>query len=188
MEQAKGLYIFSGLKHSGKSSLARLCAQRRGWFAQDLDVLVAQLAIQEKPDLGEPEDHAHLVRTLFRAFGREVFQDYECRAVQGFFRQLPMPPLILSLGGGTMENSAAMAELADKGTIFFFDTPSDILFERIMRGGVPAFLDPENPRRSFEILYERRRALGRSQARHILELGTMNLEQAFQALVSLLEE
>ena len=188
MAETAQLIIFSGLKHSGKSSLARLTALRFGWAAQDLDSLIAQLATEEKPELGSPVEYATVVRALYRNFGREVFQDYETRAARLACQNDRPTPGILSLGGGTMENPAAMSWLDQVGVIIFLDTPFEILFERIMRGGLPAFLDPADPRKSFEILYEKRRALGRSQAHHILDLGSKSLDQAFQVLIPLIKE
>lgn len=189
---AKHLIIFSGLKHSGKSSLARLVSQRFGWPAQDLDVLIARLAVREHPELSGAGDHAAVVRSLYRTFGKEVFQRYEALAAsEAGAREDPADRErfgILSLGGGTMENEAAMAVLGSHGMVIFLDAPCDILFERIMRGGVPAFLDPLDPRKSFQTLYQRRRTLGMAQAHQVVALGTMNLEEAYSELVPLIKE
>jgi shikimate kinase len=186
----KKLVIFAGLKHSGKSSLARLFAQRLGLPVQDLDLIIARLVVERYPEFTGAGDHAAVVRAFFRSRGKEAFMEMEAQAAQEAVSGLPEKggPLILSLGGGTMENEAAMASLAGTGLVVFLDAPCGLLFERIMRGGIPAFLDPADPRKSFENLYERRRALGIGQAHRVVELGAKNLEQAYSELVPFIKE
>jgi shikimate kinase len=191
----KKLIIFSGLKHSGKSSLARLFSQRLGLPAQDLDVLIARRVLAEHPEFQGTGDHAAVVRAFYRACGRDAFMACEARAAgEAATSEVPASggagggAAILSLGGGTMENEAAMAKLAGAGLVIFLDAPCELLFERIMRGGLPAFLDPADPRKSFENLYERRRRLGIERAHHVVELGAKNLEQAYSELVPFIKE
>jgi shikimate kinase len=188
------LIIFSGLKHSGKSSLARLFSQRLGLPALDLDALIADRVVGACPEFADAGDHASIVRAFYRMRGKEAFMEMETQAARTAASGsrdtdgVGCGPMILSLGGGTMENQAAMDSLAGVGLVIFLDAPCGLLFERIMRGGLPAFLDPADPRKSFENLYDRRRRLGIERAHRVVELGAKNLEQAYSELVPFIKE
>ena len=188
MAGQRKLIVFSGLKHSGKSTLARLVAQRQGMPLLDLDQVIARLAVAALPELGPSGDHATVVRQLYRGHGKAVFQDFEARAAAEVGNQIGSRSLVLALGGGTMENGIAMKNLGDLSLIIFLDSPCDILFERIMRGGLPAFLDPADPEGSFRQLFERRRSLALGQADQVVVLGNKSIEQAYDTILPLIKE
>ena len=60
-----------GMKHTGKSSLGRLWAQRKGWDFYDLDNLLESQA-----------GGGRTSRQIFAEEGRERFQQYEAEAAR----------------------------------------------------------------------------------------------------------
>lgn len=165
------LFLF-GLKHSGKSSVGREVARRLDWPFYDLDELITL----EDPDRRSP-------RLIFRESGQHVFQEYERRAVLRIVDR--EPPLVLALGGGTVENESAMKHLnlCPNRVWVWLDEDWEILFERVMQGGLPSFLDPVNPRQSFRELAVRRRQLAERYRPHILQVRERGVDDCVQQII-----
>lgn len=190
---SRPLVVLMGLKHSGKSSISHHLSRELGLPAIDLDDLIATLALKQYPDLPKL-DSAATVRQLYRSQGKAVFQALELAAVQelvasvaGDADQSPAR-LILALGGGSMENHPAMQVLQACSWIVFLDSDCDLLFSRISKTGLPAFLDPADPQGSFRKLFEVRRELALGLANLVVPLGIMNLQQASAAVLKSLKE
>lgn len=161
-----------GLKHSGKSSVGQELARRLGWPFYDLDEMISE----EDPDRRNP-------RAIFKESGRDVFQDYERRAASRL-GACP-PPLVLALGGGTVENSAAMKILdgCSNRVWIWLEEDWDVLYERIRQGGLPSFLDPQNPRESFMTMAARRREMAESYAPRILKVGGRSIDECVEEII-----
>lgn len=198
--------LISGLKHSGKTVQGLRLARRFNAPFIDLDERIAGLIRELHPELAAQDpggtDHGaamRLVRLFFRLQGREAFMALEAMAFDRL--QAERRPAgavadhrpgsfgrVISLGGGAMENPALMATVRAGDCRLFLDVPCPVLFERIMRGGIPAFLDPQDPEGSFRQLYERRRAAALAGCDLCVELGTLNLEEAARKIDSVLQE
>jgi shikimate kinase len=139
----RGLVLY-GLKHSGKSSLARLISEHYAVPQWDLDDLI----LKAHPS-------AESIRQLYRDRGIEWFSREEYRAAES----LPVDTGVIATGGGSMENEELVDLLIRHGRLaVFLDAPEDKLWKRIERGGIPPFLAGEDPRGKFSDLYLRRRA------------------------------
>ena len=131
---------------SGKSSTGLALAERLGWEFVDLDE-----EIERRERLS--------VRVLFRERGETAFRALEHEALR---RSLAgrSKPTILALGGGAFvqRNNVQLLRASAVQTVFL-ETPVE---EMLMRCGVGAEPDPENPRplaadsSAFRKLYERR--------------------------------
>jgi len=133
--------ILSGIKHSGKSTVGWALASQLGLYFADLDDLILRDA-----------DGFDSVRDIYRIQANEG-KDF-----------------VLSLGGGTIENQAAL-ELLNREDVstYYLDADEKALFNRIARGGIPPFLEGENPKEKFGILYEKRSELYRNWASVIID-------------------
>lgn len=167
--------VLIGLKHSGKSSLARLAAQEFGLAAVDLDDAVADLARAAFPDLAAVAENPACVRQLFKTRGKAAFQKLEAEAAAA---AAASGGQIVATGGGAMENPAVAAAFAGAAALFL-DAPRDALYQRIVRGGLPAFLDPQRPREHFYEIYEQRRRLAQAWADRTVDLDGKSLDQAY---------
>jgi shikimate kinase len=78
--------------------------------------------------------------------------------------------VILSLGGGASDNGRLLSLIEKTGQLIYLFLPEQVLYSRIEQGGIPPFLDPANPKKSFHNLYTYRDAIYRERADTIVEL------------------
>ncbi len=159
----------AGMKHTGKSSLGRLWADRHGWTFYDLDTLLE-------------EGTGKTSRQLYLDEGKEGFQRRETEAAVRVAHQLEKGRVVLAWGGGTAANQHAVAALRPWGVIVALSESVDVLYERIMKGGRPAFLSAENPREDFQWVYRERTALLTALTPWHLDLAGVTLAQAYTRL------
>jgi len=172
--------FLTGLKHCGKTTIGSMLATRCGRLFFDLD----DLLLQEARDGGYRS-----VRELYRTAGREKFQEYEARAAKKMYSQNSAQEVILSLGGGTVENPAAWDILKPAGSFIYLQVEEEVLFERIQRGGLPPFLIGEKPpQEMFHDLWVRRHQLYLSYTDLVLTLPNQAVEDNFKLLYTQLKE
>lgn len=182
MEKRPGekVLVLMGLKHSGKSSIGEYLAAVDNSGFTDLDRLIIHAARREGYSS---------IRELYRTVGLNNFQVYELEALRDFFRNSPAPSAVLALGGGTIDNREAMELSGRHGHLIYIKVGEDVLIERILRGGIPPFLQGEkSPREMFHRLYRRRDALYRSFADLTVELSDQPLEKNCSFFYSVLKE
>ena len=171
--------ILMGMKHSGKSTLgARLAWTWRKHHA-DLD------DITEKTYRA---DRSLTCREIYLQHGRSYFCELEAKAAAAVATMLEPEGIIVSLGGGTIENSRAMDHFVSKGLFVYLKEDLETLYKRILRGGVPAFLSNEDPHGDFEKLYLRRTKLYEAAADLSVDLRENGVDESFTLLRSLLGE
>ena len=88
----------------------------------------------------------------------------------------------LTFGGGTITNPEAVEVLRSVGTLVVLVDKADVLFDRIMKGGRPAFLSEADPKKDFLALYEERSALLRDLTPWSVDLAGTNPEAACERL------
>ena len=97
---------------------------------------------------------------LFQEAGKSEFQRFETDAARNFIEwyvpDLRGRGVVLSLGGGTIENPGAMAWIERKGVNVYIRGDRDMLFRRIMANGRPPFLSEGQPEEDWARLYEQR--------------------------------
>ncbi len=177
-----GIILLGGIKHCGKTTLGRLAAEELGWRFYDLDNLV----------LKEAGGMWKTVREVWQDMGKEEFQLLEEDASRNFIEWI-IPDLdggscILSLGGGTVENTGAMAWIGRKGTNVYIRGEEQMLYNRIMAGGRPPFLSEASPREDFALLYEKRDALYRGFAHLVHHVDDSPAEINARRLIVALEK
>lgn len=143
-----------GIKHSGKTTIGKLLAKRLGRRWYDLD-----REIERK--IGEP------IRTFYRAFGQEAFQQLEVEVLEAIIGE---EELVISLGGGAADNDPLMKMVKERGTLVYLYLEEAHLLERILLGGIPPFLDEEDVEGSFHRLYERRNRRYSKDCNHLIQL------------------
>ena len=143
-----------GIKHSGKTTIGKLLAKRLGRRWYDLD-----REIERK--IGEP------IRTFYRAFGQEAFQQLEVEVLEAIIGE---ENLVISLGGGAADNDPLMKMVKERGTLVYLYLEEAHLLERILRGAIPPFLDEKDVEGSFHRLYERRNRRYSKDCNHLIQL------------------
>ncbi len=173
------MYILTGMKHCGKSTIGALLAKRLGFPFFDLD-----RAIETTFSLAGTVS----VREIYKEQGSGTFQKLETRALRNLVKT-GKTPCVLSLGGGTIENREAISILKEvSGFFIFLDVEEHILLTRILRGGIPPFLSASDPAASFHTIFERRVPLYRAAADITVSLGTKNPGTAVETILQTLKE
>ncbi|MDR2444580.1 MAG: YkgJ family cysteine cluster protein [Spirochaetaceae bacterium] len=177
------LLLICGPKHCGKTSAGLALKEILGGDFVDVDAL-----IEEREGL--------TARALYRR-GRTLFQEAESRAVSSIAARAKEADgvLIAAAGGGLIDNEAAMETLAEDGRalIVYLEVSSAVAWRRIEEaakngGGLPAFLDTENPKAAHAALHERRAAAYRERAGITIDAEGKNPRQIAAQIAALVTE
>ncbi len=174
-----------GMKHCGKTTVGRLLAEHMGTPFWDLDDLIRQCYAQQFGLETAPS-----VRTIFRRHGKPGFHEYERAAVAEFERRLADSADcgVLASGGGVVENTPAVERLAARCVVVYLDEAPEVLFERVVAGGIPPFLESSDPRTAFLQLWSSRDRLYRRYADHVLVQNARPPEEIAAAVYDLIQE
>ncbi len=154
-----------GMKHCGKTTLGQHVSKTLSIPFEDLDDWVTRIYVQRTGN--------HIpVREIFRTLGKSAFQELELEGIRHLIEVYGNSTFkrncILALGGGTIENSHALSFLDPFGYFIYLEETEEILLRRILRGGIPSFLNEEDPVTDFHRLFAYRTALYRAKADWIL--------------------
>ena len=167
--------FFTGIKHSGKTTQARLAAQRTGLEYADADDLILQFTGAES------------IRAFYRENGKAAFMAAELDAVREYISG--RDSFILSLGGGASDSTPLMDLMKNTGRIVYLRREEKDMLPVILKHGIPAFLDPDDPEGSFSRIYRERDEVYRRYADIIIDLGPYGeREAAADRVIEALEE
>ena len=165
-----------GLKHSGKTTFAKMHAERHQMLFEDADYLIQR---RIKP---------RTIREYYRKNGKDRFMELELDSVDDFLLSYDKP-FVLSLGGGASDNTPLMERIRKEGRLVYLHRNESDMLEVILRDGIPPFLDEDDVEGSFHELYARRDSIYRKYADLIVELGPyMDIEETYKLLCKSLEE
>ncbi len=138
----------TGMKHTGKTTIARLLAARLGVPSYDTDVLIAELSGKTPRELADEG-------------GSELMHSWETRAIETLRDRLAGRQAVIATGGGLADNADGFAALKELGACVYLDTDFDTLYDRIEAsaqrdGRMPSFLRGPNPRADFRAIFDRR--------------------------------
>ena len=181
----------TGLKHSGKTTLARRLSKRLAYAFHDLDhemVFAAERDGWFRRSSHTEEAH-NPIRTLYRTAGRDRFQSWEAAVLQRIVEMRTTEdgttrPVLLATGGGICDNREAMGILVEHYHVLYLRNDPLVLYERIAARGIPAFLDPSRPRDHFLEIAARRDTLYRRSARDVIDLTGLGPDEAFRELLN----
>ncbi len=173
----------TGLKHTGKSSAARLAADSLniGWY--DTDDAIVSLA----KDI--PAADCSSIRDVYQSVGRKTFQKLEYRSLQQIISEI-LPgqrKAIISTGGGICDNAEAFPFLVENTVVIFLDEDPHVLYKRIVPRGIPAYLDTDRPFDHFLELSAERRKKYRAAAHCIVQVTGLNLQEIATTITGFLE-
>lgn len=172
MRRTDSLFLV-GLKHVGKSTLARITARTLGMSTLDLDDLIVSIN-------GRYRD----ARSIYRHCGKERFMLYETQAMEQALTRSHEEAFVVSTGGGIADNPAALGLLrSSQIPVLYLHEKPLVLYERAIAGGIPAFLDPERPREHFLELAESRDHIYRALADATVVLDGLHVEEAADQLI-----
>lgn len=171
--------IIMGMKHTGKSTQGRRLASFYDMTFLDLDDVIVE---------GYPEKDMSL-REIYKKEGREGFLKLEQEGAKACAKRLSRDGnVVLSLGGGTIDNRQAMKVLEHQAYSIHLLDSADTLYKRISLNGIPPFLDKEDPYQSFLDIYNRRTKLYSEWANMTIDLNNKNQDQAFDIINRSIQE
>jgi shikimate dehydrogenase len=111
-------YVFIGLPLSGKTKYARIIGDFSNKTTQDTDDLIEKKYNSSIPD-------------IFATHGEKIFREYEHSVVEDIYK---WNSLVISTGGGLIENSANMELLKQNGIIIYLNKDPNIISKKKIYG------------------------------------------------------
>jgi shikimate kinase len=142
LKRSPGVYL-AGFMGSGKTTVARVLADRLGWDFIDLDT---EIEFAEETTIAQ----------LFETRGEPEFRRLETEALKKVMRKVECGmPSVVALGGGSFAQPANTELLEGHGISVWLDCPFETIQARIIEADSrPLARDSER----FRQLYEERRA------------------------------
>ncbi len=165
--------VLAGMKHCGKSTIGWKLSSELGLFFADLDDLILR-------DVTEFET----IREIFTKLGSDTFKELERKSISRFLELNENKSFVLSLGGGTIENKKALDLLNGAVDTIYLDAEKEVLFNRIIKGGIPPFLDKTDPEKSFYNVYNKRTPIYKNWAKHIVDTKGLEPGQITDIIIS----
>ncbi len=163
----EGYIYITGIKHSGKTTKGRMAANMLDCDFHDLDELILDLCeFSPLSDLS--------IREIYSAVGKERFMLLEYATMHQFIFMHQQEPNenssihLIALGGGACDNATLMELLQWTGSIIYIAAEEAVLYSRIIKNGIPPFLDASDPRKSFHTLFVNRDAAYREAAGYVI--------------------
>lgn len=170
-----------GLKHVGKSTIGRLVAEKLQ-PARFVDLDDTMLTAARNEGWFQPENHeTPPVRALYRFLGKKSFESWEAEVLQRVLASQSDEAdsrCVLATGGGICDNPDAVALLAQARPVLYIWESPPVLCQRVLKHGIPPFLDQHDPKGSFLRMAERRDRLYRELADNIISIAGATAEEA----------
>jgi len=171
-----GIIVIMGMKHTGKSTVGSLLAERLNIPFRDTDAVIEELS-------------GKTARELYDAGGSALMMEKETEACMSLVGDsVPGGECVIATGGGLADNHEALAILKRAATCVYLDTPFDLLFRRVMAsaerdGRLPRFLQGPDPEALFRELFARRAETYATMADVRIETGARLPEELAQEIM-----
>lgn len=141
-EKKNRMIILTGMMGAGKSTVGSVLARKLKLGFVDLDKL-----IEKKQNMEIPE--------IFRIFGEKRFREIETEAIFGLEAG---QKLVISTGGGVVENKKNIERLRQIGRVYYLFAPHDVLYERIKNDTKRPLIMTLDPKKTLKDILDRRKA------------------------------
>jgi len=133
-------FVFIGPKSSGKSFKGREFAARRELDFFDVDTVIENLYERENTERLS-------FRDIYKKVGKDSFRELEAKAVMSLSSK---DWVVISTGGSTFLDPKNRESLRQNSIIVMITGDNDVLWSRISKDGIPAYLiNEKNPEESF---------------------------------------
>ena len=109
--------ILTGMMGAGKTTVAKVLAEKLNIKSIDIDTLIEQ-------------NEGEKISEIFSNKGEKYFREIEQCTINKIFTSTPKN-LVISLGGGALENSKTREFLLNNSTVIYLKTSPEIIYERI---------------------------------------------------------
>lgn len=169
--------ILCGLPGSGKSTVGKLLAQK---LKRELFETDRQLESLYESSFGEKLT----CREIYRKLGDKAFRELERKILLSF----KGASSILDIGGGTLTDEDNAKIIQSLGLVVYLKDDRKAIFERLMKKGLPAYLDSNAPYESFLKLAETREALYAQCAHATISCVDLTPEQVVGQMIPMLNK
>ena len=134
--------ILTGMMGAGKTTIAHILGEKLNIKSIDIDTLIEQ-------------NEGEKISEIFSNKGEEYFRKIEKETIRNIFTPDP-ENLVISLGGGALENPETWDFLLDNSTVIYLKTSPKINYERIKNNtSRPLLCDNMSVEKITEILEKR---------------------------------
>ena len=144
--------VICGMKHCGKSTHGEFVARQFSCPFIDTDDLLEKKYF-------ERENNPLNSREIYNLHGEEYFRRLEADTMHALIDSANDDiddKQVIALGGGVPSNKFIGPELEDLGFFVFLKNDVDVLYKRIIKKGLPRFLQGDDPYSKFLKLYTER--------------------------------
>ncbi|MEW5814603.1 MAG: shikimate kinase [Spirochaetota bacterium] len=183
MDKQSDVILLTGMKHCGKTTLGKRLASLLNYRFIDMDELIESEYLAN-------EGLRASCRQIYRNHGEAFFRYLEVKAAGNLAARIHSGELkraIVALGGGTVSNTAALNVLKNTGFFVYLEEDAEVLYKRILEGGLPPFLATEDPWGDFMAVYNDRCRLFEKITDTTVKLEGRNVEESLQLLVPVLK-
>lgn len=174
--------ILIGMKACGKTTIGRLLAEKLQLPFIDADTEIEKT---HRRETGE----ALSFRQIFKNYGAEYFRALETRTLRHIAQESRNMDFIFACGGQTPLYEENQQILVALGKIIFLQIEPDVLLQRILADGIPAFFSyPDDPERSLYELLAQRVPTYKKLATIILDAGTGSVDEVALAILREIRE
>lgn len=158
--------ILCGLPMSGKTTIGKRLAKQLNWNFIDTDQLIEEAYLMKT---GRQQSCPQIYLTVggkcFRELEKEQIALLNCSSKS-----------VIALGGGTLCDPDNLKVLQLIGDLVYLKTSANIIWMKLQKEGLPAYLDQNNPEKDFYAVAEKRIPLYEQAADYIIETHHLNEE------------
>lgn len=165
--------ILCGLPGSGKTTVGQLLAQKLSYPFVDTDRLIEK-------EFSLP-DKKESCREITKRVGISQFRAYEHHIIAN----LQCTPSVVATGGGSLLQKENVAILHAMGTLIYLRASPQFLLPRVVRTGVPTYLDAENLLPSFDRLASERIPIFEASTHFTVDVEDFLPEEILQNILEL---
>ncbi len=174
--------ILTGMKHCGKSTHGFGLAKYYNINFFDTDDLII---LDYEKNTGNKSD----IREIFKDYGEDNFTLKEEEIFSKLSSYLSHnADSIIALGGRLPLNDKIKKHIKRTGLVVFIEVPIKALYERVSKKGIPPFLDPENPEKSFYDLYQERKKHYFELADIVVKVDNASRREVLEMIINKIEE
>ena len=177
-------YIFTGMKHCGKSTMGRAWAEYLNAPFYDTDDMIVEEYQKEQ------DSSVKTVREIYIRHGEQFLKEQEFKLMHRLQDEI-LPASensVVSLGGGLPINDNLTELLKEIKTVIYLKQPYELLFKRVAATGKVPFLNDDNPEEHFYEICREREKYYKSCADITIEVGDISIEDAKEKIFAVLKK